>query len=348
MQQGTASLGDKENHSPGLWAYEDSLVDTDDGWRLRVHRLRPLRPQSGVPVVCVPGHGTTAWTFFGTERGGIAGALAAAGRDVWLLDPRGAGESRHRRRRSPVRVQDKLWIDLPAFLRHVMRATGSREVDALGHSLGGVLVYLGALVGEAARFRRAVTLGSPLRIDRAALPPLLRTKMTGAVAGRLGRVPLSGLVSRIEERMEMSWMPAHFDPDHTDPARFQAFLRHGITDVYGPELSELVRWLRTGCPFEMVSRPRPEDGRRLPMPTRFIVGAEDRLTTPHAVRHAFDTIGSERCEYVVLGRAHGTERDYRHADILIGNHVHAEVAPLVLDWFDRELAAGLAPAQSRA
>ncbi len=329
--------------STGLWTYESLRLPTDDGWSLAVHRLQPLRPVSSVPVVCIPGHGTTAWTIFGGERGGLAGALAASGRDVWLLDPRGCGDSIHTENPGDVRVRDKLWVDLPHFLDLVERETGCSQVDAVGHSLGGVLIYLKALVGHRPRFRRAVTLGSPLRIERAVLPPLLRTRATGVLAGRLGRIPLSKLTGRLGDRMPKSWMPIHFDPRHMCGSRFQRFLQSGIADVYGAELSELVQWIRTGCPFEMVSRPRPRDGRRLPMPTRFLVGAADKLTTPDAVAHAWRTVGSSDCELHVLGTSAGSRRDYRHTDILLGDHVHEEVSPLVVDWLQRELNERVSP-----
>ena len=229
-----------------FWAYSHELITAADGWRLALHRLRPNRPVSSTPVALIPGHGTTAWTFFGGEGAGIAGALASAGRDVWVLDPRGCGNSRHRNPKAVVRIADKVGHDLPAFFDHVLHVTKSRQLDAVGHSLGGVFIYLYALSQRRSIVRRAVTLGSPVRIPRAAVSPLLRTRVTESVAQRLGRVPLGRFTERISNRVGIRWMPVHFDPRGIAPDYFEAFLRCGVSDVYGPELAEVIRWVRTG------------------------------------------------------------------------------------------------------
>ena len=91
-----------------------------------------------------------------------------------------------------------------------------------------------------------------------------------------------------------------------------------------------------------VSHPRPHADRRLPMPTRFLVGAADRLTTPEAVAHAFETIGSQYCELYVLGQESGVPHDYRHTDLLLADDLHRDVSPLVVDWLSRGNAQGAA------
>lgn len=314
-----------------FWTYSQEVIATPDGWRLCVHRFRPNRMRSAVPVVLIPGHGTSAWTYFGGEKAGIAGALAAAGRDVWLVDPRGCGRSRHPEKASPVRISDKLSHDLPTFFQHVLEITGAEQLDAVGHSLGGVLIYLYALSHADRLFRRAVTLGSPLRIPRAAVSPLLRTRVTEFLASRLGRVPLGRFTERIAKRIGARWMPVHFDPSGVAPEHFESFLRNGVCDVYGPELAELIRWTRTGDIASFQGGQRLERS-RLPMPTRLLVGAGDVLTTPESVRHTYEQIGGDKCELHVLGCATGARHDYRHTDTLLGYGAPYEVAPLITGW----------------
>ena len=315
------------------WTYSHEIVSTADGCRLNLHRLRAAHPVSNIPVALIPGHGTTAWTFFGGEQAGIAGALATAGRDVWVLDPRGCGTSRHLRENSTVRIADKLAHDLPAFFSHIMSRTGADCIDAVGHSLGGILIYLHSLTRPRNVIRRAVTLGSPVRIPRAVVPPALRTRAVEAFARRLGRVPLSKLTETVSKWAGTNWMPVHFDPEGIEANDFEAFLRSGVADVYGHELQEMVRWIRTGEITSLAYSTKLEHG-RLPMPTRFIVGANDVLTTPEAVAHAHDSIGGAERELHILGTATGTKHDYRHTDILIGRRVQSEVAPLIADWLE--------------
>lgn len=314
-----------------FWTYSQEVIATPDGWRLNVHRFRPNRVSSKVPVALIPGHATTAWTYFGGERAGMAGALAATGRDVWVLDPRGSGASRHPKPRTPVRISDKLSQDLPAFFRHLLDNTGAEQLDVVGHSLGGVLIYLHALSQASNIFRRAVTLGAPLRIPRAGVSPLLRARVTESVAEKLGRVPLGRFTERIAKRVGVRWMPVHFDPSGIAPDAFEGFLRSGVCDVYGPELAELIRWIRTGEISALNGTLRLERS-RLPMPTRFLVGAGDILTTPESVRHAYEKIGGKGCDLHVLGRETGARHDYRHADALLGYGARYEVAPLIIDW----------------
>lgn len=316
-----------------VWTYSHEVVSTSDGWRLNVHRLHPSRPLTNIPVCMIPGHGTTAWTFFGGDGAGIAGALADAGRDVWVLDPRGCGTSGHLRENSVVRIADKLAHDLPAFFEHVLHRTHSDVVDTVGHSMGGILTYLYVLSHPHNIVRRAVTLGSPVRIPRAAVPPVFRTRGVEAFAARLGRVPLAKLTERVSKRLGVNWMPVHFDPTGIAPHDFEAFLRAGISDVYGPELRELLRWIRTGELSALTHTSRLDRG-RLDMPTRFIVGAADTLTTPESVRHAHDTIGGSEREYEVVGVKSGASHDYRHTDILIGKNVREDIAPKVVEWLE--------------
>ncbi|MEL6349689.1 MAG: hypothetical protein AAFV53_41680, partial [Myxococcota bacterium] len=71
---------------------------------------------------------------------------------------------------------------------------------------------------------------------------------------------------------------------------------------------------------------------RVPVPTLFLVGARDSLTTARAVQQTYDRVGHARCELHVLGRESGYEYDYRHFDILVGGRIASEAAPMVVDW----------------
>lgn len=319
--------------------YSREQVETRDGWRLTLHRVRPVQSRSAIPipVVLVHGHANSAWIYFAGPGGGIAGNLAAAGRDVWAVELRGSQQTSHRNGSASVRISDKLGIDLPTLFGHVTRRARSPKVDAVGHSIGGTLLCLGALSDPAWPVRRAVVLASPLRIPRRAVPGILRGRAARLLAGCLGRVPLSGLVARLSDRFEPTWMPVHFHPDNAEERVFRAFLRSGMTDVYGSELTELLAWIhrgdhRTLLPAGTLLR-RP----RLETPTRFLVGSEDRLSPPDAVRRSWQIIGSPRCEFVEIGRRSGFQRDYRHLDLLLGSRAQRDVTPLIVDWLERDL-----------
>jgi pimeloyl-ACP methyl ester carboxylesterase len=336
------------------WSYATERVETVDGWDLLVHHLEPARPSSDVPVLFIHGHGTTGRSFLGLGGRGLAGALAAAGRDVWLAELRGSlgthrtgsrwpTTRRRPRGRARVCVRDKLGVDLPAILDHLRARTQSPLVDAVAHSLGGVFVYLHGLTARSPVIRRAVTIGSPLAIPPSAIPAPLRSLPAGLLAGRLGRLALRGLSSRVVDRARVRWMPVHFDPEEADDAEVRQFLRHGVADVYGTELAEILRWVRSADPFSLAPPGRALPRRaRLPFPVRFLVGAADPLTTPESVMAAYRRVGNGASDIHVLGRASGFTRDYRHADILVGRNVHRDVAPLLIEWLADERSEAVA------
>jgi pimeloyl-ACP methyl ester carboxylesterase len=320
--------------------YTCQSIETRDGWRLVAHRLAPREPVSPVPVVLVHGHGTGAWTFMGGVGGGLAGALVRAGRDVWAVELRGSNDTTHVRGASNVRISDKLGIDMHALFAHMRAVTGSELVDGVGHSMGGILLSLGALSQPGWPVRRVVTVGSPLALEAGAIPRPLRGLAARFLTRSFGRVRMRGLATHLSRAVQKTWMPVHFHPAHVEETTFRAFLRWGVTDVYGGELHELLRWVDRADPRELLPAGSRPPASRLPVPTRFLVGSQDSLTSPRAVRRTFDAIGSPGCEYLEIGRGTGFSRDYRHLDILLGEAAQREVAPLVVDWLARDLAAG--------
>lgn len=325
------------------WTYATEGVTTPDGWRLVVHRLTPMARTSDVPVLFVHGFATTAWPFFGVD-GGIAGALAATGRDVFCVELRGSAGTRALSRDADVRVTDKVGIDLPKVLDHIQSRTDAAQVDCVGHSLGGVMLYLLGASEHADRIRRVVTIGSPLRIGDGAVSKLLRSRSARALAGRLGRLPVRRLVRKVSNIVRAEWIPAHFDPDHACPDTLRQFMALGVSNLHGPELAEMVRWLTSPDHHALLPGVRGHEeapaARPLPFPTRFIVGAGDLLTTPAGVAEAFARLGHSESDLHVLGRAHGYSQDYRHADILVGRRVQEEVVPLVRGWLADDQSPG--------
>ena len=318
-------------------------ITTEDGWRLRLERFTPAIHADRTPVLCIHGHATTAWTWRGGPGGGLVGALVDAGREVWTVDLRGTATATPPRRGAPVRVADKVTLDLPAAIAHVLslgRPGGG--VDLVGHSLGGVMIYLLGLSDDplAQRVRRAVTIGSPLAAPGARVPSPLLGRTAGAVVGRIGRLPVCGLAARLGRHAPRSAFPTHFAAGAVDLEAFDGFMRHGVSDIYGPELVELARWLRSGDArvmhpgLSVAAPPAP-----LPFPTRFIVGADDTVTTATSVTAAHAQLGRDGDLHVVSG--------YRHGDILIGRRVRADVAPLVVGWL-KTAPASRRPRRPRA
>jgi pimeloyl-ACP methyl ester carboxylesterase len=135
-------------------------VHTDDGWELLLYRDRPRSSFGAAPVLLVHGLASTADCWYGGRDGGVATALAESGRDVWSLELRGGPRCRHATNPTGVRMSDKLRHDLPAAIRYILEQTGARALDAVGHSMGGVLLTLHCLTTSSPVVRRLVTIGS--------------------------------------------------------------------------------------------------------------------------------------------------------------------------------------------
>ncbi len=352
----TAAAGDEDAVAPSPFAARAPTlheVTTDDGWRLLLRRFPPRaevpsgsagatasRAPALPPVLMVHGHANSGWIWYGPRHGGLAGALADAGRDVWVAELRGnpgtepTGGSA---RRADVRFSAKLRHDLPALTAAILEATAARQLDAVGHSLGGVLLMLRALGADTdgGAIRRLVVLSSPLHLE-GGVPRWLSSAPFRALSRRLGRVPLGALGAKGGAALSMRAMGAHVDPRLLDHETFRAFLRHGLADTFGPELEEVLAWVRTGDPRvfsdpSLVGRPF----RRLPVPTRFLVGAGDTLTTPAAARDAYEHLAGAEADFRIIGGATGARGDYRHADLLIAPSARLDVAPHVNEWLAR-------------
>lgn len=316
----------------------DTTFSTRDGWRLALRRFQPAVLADDVPVLCVHGHATNGWSWYGGPGGGVVGALTAAGRDVWAIDLRGAASSSGPRRGASVRIADKASVDLPTAIEAVLARTGATGIDLVGHSLGGVMIYLLGLAGHpvAARVRRAVTVGSPLAVPSGVVPAPLRARAAARAVGLLGRLPVCGIAASFGRHAPMSALPTHFDPARMDAATYAGFMRHGVCDVFGAELSELSAWVRARD--ARVLWPGLSTGGapgRLPFPTRFLVGADDGLTTAPSVAMTHRVIGGEASDLHVLP-------GYRHADILVGRDARADVGGLVGEWLAAPSSASVA------
>jgi pimeloyl-ACP methyl ester carboxylesterase len=307
-------------------------IETGDGWELIMYRDRPRQLRSATPVLLLHGLASTTECWYGGRSGGIGTALADAGRDVWTLQMRGGPFSHHPHAFEHVRMSDKLRHDVPSAIRYILEQTGQDALDAVGHSMGGVLLTLHSLSQAQTPLRRLVTIGSPMTLDRATLPRILRNRFGRALASQLRYIPLQTLSDRFSWMIPACAVPTHFDPRLADGATTRQVLQKQVSDLFGSELAELVDWISRADARALLADGAKMHHHRVPVPTRFIVGARDSLTTPEAVTRTYNRIGADDSELHILGRDQGYRHDYRHFDVLVGGKEPSEAVHLVLEW----------------
>ncbi|MEZ6185607.1 MAG: alpha/beta hydrolase [Planctomycetota bacterium] len=314
-------------------ADEVHRVETPDGWRLALSRYRAQgRQPLAHPVLLVPGLACNRVAYDLDPQRSLARWLAAQGADVWVLELRAHGLSQRPRWRSPQRYgygfDTHATLDLPAGIEGVLARTGADGLHALGHSLGGMLLYASLSRGEA-RLRSLITVASALDhsdapsdfhglIAAAPLVELLPVTPIGA-ALRLTS-PLLGRLPRTRVEAFNFW-PPNVEPELQRRLHASAF--HPVST---PVLVQLETAFEPGGL-------RHADGvtaylpplARATTPTLAVAGTRDLQCSPQAAETTLRALGSRRKRLETL-------EDYGHFDLLIGDRAREEVYPKLLAW----------------
>ncbi len=326
---------------------EAFVAQTSDGWVLPLYRFAPRgaapNGHSLPPVILCHGMGANRFSLAQTGPSNLAVWLAERGHDVFVVELRGAGRSVEL---TPGANNESKWEfdfdtyrekDVPAILARIKEITGSSEVDWVGHSMGGMLLYAiaghgGGFSGDV-RVRRAVAIASPGMIEN--LPLRIGVML------RLATIfPGNQLPNRLWLRTVSLFYPK-FIPDNEaslgfksnyDPVFARAFVANVGANVSRGLARQVSSWEGRGGIYS-------RDGRvnytaalaSSPVPIRFIGAGNDYLANQASVRRAFDAAGGEK-DLNFLGKGFGSARDYGHTDVVAGRFAALDSFPLVGSW----------------
>ncbi len=286
------------------------------------------------PVLLVHGFGQNRYAWHLPSRS-FSNHLANQGFDVFNLDLRGHGRSRHFGAHVVRHVDDYITEDLPRAIDEVRLHSGGRPVFVVGHSLGGLVAYgaapllTGALAG-------IVSIGSPYSFTRGSLS-LQALSFFFEGFRRAGiphiRMPLPlypvGAFMRTIRRLADSpfyplpirgWHRGALEPHVLEEHLRLAFDRAGIA-----ELRTMFEWAADnrfgGETHDYASRFEALD-----LPLLVVAGAHDDLAPPASVRPAFE-------------RSRSKDKAYRtaplgHIDLLVGRDAPASTWATVTGWLD--------------
>lgn len=287
------------------------------------------------PVLLIHGFGQNRYAWHLPARS-FANHLAAAGFDVFNLDLRGHGRSRHFGAKTPRSVDEYVSEDLPIAVEEVLSHTNNRAPFLVGHSLGGLVSYAAApkLLGAVSG---VVSIGSPYHFTRGSFSLQAISVFFDALR-RVGvphvglPVPLYpiGAFMRTIRRVADSpfypiplrgWHAGALEPHVLDQHLRLAFDRAGIA-----ELRNMFEW-GAQKRFGGHTQDYVERFEGLDLPLLVVAGTNDDLAPPAGVRPAFERSKSRDKQYrtVPLG----------HIDLLVGRDAPLSTWPLVASWMQK-------------
>jgi poly[(R)-3-hydroxyalkanoate] polymerase subunit PhaC len=318
-------------------SFVKEIVVTESRVPLAMVRKRSAdRAGTRAPVLLVHGFGQNRYAWHLPARS-FANYLARAGFDVFNLDLRGHGRSRHFGARHCRGVEDYVREDLPAAVEEIQALSGARGVWVVGHSLGGLVAYasaptlLGAVsgvvsIGSPYHFTRgSLTLGALSFLARAlSLAPLPNAPLPLAPVGvtmrwlrRFAESPLYPIPVR-------GWHAGSCEPHVLEQHLRLAFDRAALS-----EMLDLFDWAVQrrfgGREADYVERFEKMD-----LPLFVVAGANDDLAPPASVRPGF-------------ARSRARDKTYRvlplgHIDLLVGRDAPLMTWSLVREWLEKRVA----------
>ena len=295
-------------------------VTTLDGWTL------PLRHYAGAgrPVLLVHGLGVNHYNFDWRPDVSLAWWLQVRGWDVWVTTLRGDDGT------VPPDPKTRSWTfedharkDLPAVVDTILARTGAAQLDWVGHSMGGMLLYAalseipekigsGVAICSPARFREIT------RLQRAGRG--LRFLVAGAGRLRIRALrPSMRTLERGDPMVQVLSNPANMAPDVA-----KGLMADAATDVPNAVGREVFRWLDRGILDDATGRDwvQPVD-----VPLLVMGGSVDRFVPWQNAAAACEIY--PRCTFRLLGTASGLSVEYGHVDPTIGRTAEAEIYPMI-------------------
>lgn len=332
----------------------DGYATTDDGWKLGVRHYHPQRPDPlKHPVVLCHGLGLNG-TFWTITDDNLPKQLTERGYEVFVVDLRGSGASRRMGAvghvNSVIRqtffleigahrwtMDDQALHDVPAILDYVQRETGDEQVNWVGHSLGGMLLfpYLELTPGDH-RIATFVAMGSPAILAEAperkmlAANRQLRVLLGGISTGRAARMLMFGRPSGLEAIDRL-----YYSAENVDRRTVDRFYGYTLEDPGRGALDQLAHYLEKG---HLVSADQKTDYVKklgeIQEPTLFIAGDGDVMASRVSCEKTYEAIGSPDKAILAFGKSEGHVDDYGHCDLVWSRNAPREVFPAIANWLD--------------
>lgn len=317
---------------------EQHHATTGDGFGVALARYRPREASRRHPVLLCGGLAANRFSYdLGGDKS-FARHLADEGFDVWVMELRVHGRSRWK---WPLRwgwdLDEHATEDVPAAIEAVRSATGADSVQLVGHSMGGILLYVHLSLGGGG-VRSGVAIGSSLDYS-SSMSWFHHVKGLAWLRHLLPAAPI-GFVSTVTApfaargRSKLDEFNVWYSNIHPpDYRRLTAVTFHSVSTRV---LAQLATAFDPGGLCSWDRSVRYIDGlRTVKTPVLIVGGTVDRQCPPEAARRTLDALGCEDKELALFGRAHGQADEYAHFDLLMGKRAREEVYPVITRWLIR-------------
>jgi len=305
------------------------FIETSDGAKLALYRISE---GSLGPVVLVHGLGVNRYNFLLGPDGGLANYLADKGFEVFAVDMRGVGNSTKGKRND---FKSIALDDFPLILDAVESLTG-KNPQAVGHSLGGMIIGTYLASTKSPKLRAAVIVSSPTRFREGSLFYELLTKFPKASVN-FSQVPYEGVL-RVFSPIFGGTNPyagLGYAKGTINDATLRAVARKAIERPPKELMGDVVSFVSRDCMCDSNKSSYIENIKYARTPLLILAGANDVIATPEAVRVWFELSGSEDKDFVEVSRANGFSVDAGHGDILLGDYAAKEVYPIIARWLSQ-------------
>ena len=312
------------------------IITTEDHVQLSLYHY-PGKDLRKPPIILFSEIGTNHLLFDLPASGGLAPFLALKGRDVWVVEFRGADAAPR-----DWSLDELLRYDLPQALARVGVETKQKNLDLIGLGISGTILleYLSSGPNPDPGITKIILINSPSSTEAANQA----VKLWAEKAPDLAERDKSGLI----DLKKVCQTPA---PWPTIPETLFHLLFWGpiadekietevCTTVFEPippgVAKQLARWVETGI---LSSR----DGKKIYLsnlqniktPALFLSGQLDNLAPPWQAEYAFRKISSEKKKIRIFGRANRYKKEYGHFDLILGPDAFREVFPYLFDWLKK-------------
>jgi pimeloyl-ACP methyl ester carboxylesterase len=331
-------------------------VRTEDGWRIALRRYRPRGdgPRFVEPVILCHGLGANHYNVDWDPPYGLAQALAARGRDCFVISLRAHHGSDRPSVFNDLRwgfsFDDYLRYDVTAAIDYVLRITGAPRAQWVGHSMGGIFAYaMGGTPWEQKISGGIVAVGSPATFaHQRYLVGLVRLGSLLAGRSRVRKRWLSHVLAPFSGFFDPPFSELVIAPRSMEGKLIRRLQAHVFEDISAGVMRQFEDWVTSDSLRSLDERRDYRDSmREIRSPVLLIGGSRDRMAPPACMEAAFREIRAEDKTLLLFGKDRGSRADYGHGDLLLGIEAPNEVFPAIEAWL-RARATPVARAEAAA